>query len=98
MKLTKGQVVGILVLLAVNVFIAFVWLPYEQKCTNSHMPLGKQIAIFLSVVALALFIYNIVKQRSNMVLFFILLSLSASLIFWALCFHNLYCQGCAASG
>lgn len=88
----------ILILLIINIFCAFLVLPYAQGTANSHMNIGPNLGFIFYFSAFVLALISVIKHWENRRRLLFLFAIAISLAFWAYKLQHLYCLGCANSG
>ena len=88
------------VIIAVNLLIAFLILPYAQNTANSHMNNGPFLGILLYITSgiFVLYAINLLIMHKELIVFLLLLAFAFTLIYWGYRLCHLQCTGCSNSG
>jgi len=88
------------VIVAVNLLIAFLIIPYAQSTANSHMNAGPVFGILVYIISCIILMYaiNLLLIHKELIVFLLLLVFTCTLIYWGYSLSHLQCTGCSTSG
>lgn len=90
----------ILIIIISNLLIYFLFLPYLQKMTNSHIGdnvLWSVFSFIFSALLISKGIYYLIK-KNDYITFSLFIMFATTLIYWGYRFYSLLCLGCSTSG